>query len=109
MTGSGSAASRASRGRRRSKCRSPARKALSAKICFSMPGLALSEGRELAKRILEERFRVVGLQAEEVRIDFVGLNAIHGGISPKGGPEPYEIAVRVAARTNAGGSCKGRA
>ncbi|HEV7872895.1 MAG TPA: acyclic terpene utilization AtuA family protein, partial [Enterovirga sp.] len=54
---------------------------------------------ELAKRILEERFRIVGLDAEEIRIDFVGLNAIHGGVSPKVQAEPYEIAVRVAART----------
>jgi hypothetical protein len=54
---------------------------------------------ELAKRILEERFRIVGLQADDVRIDFIGVNAIHGGISPTGGPEPYEVAVRVAART----------
>lgn len=54
---------------------------------------------ELAKTILEERFRIVGLDAEEVRIDFVGLNAIHGPLSPKNAAEPYEIAVRVAART----------
>jgi hypothetical protein len=53
---------------------------------------------ELARRILLERFRIVGLQAEDVRIDFIGMNAIHGGISPPG-PEPYEVAVRVAART----------
>jgi hypothetical protein len=54
---------------------------------------------ELAKRILEERFRIVGLRAEETRIDFLGVNAIHGAMSPHGGPEPYEVAVRVAART----------
>ncbi|MSQ88037.1 MAG: DUF1446 domain-containing protein [Betaproteobacteria bacterium] len=54
---------------------------------------------QLAKKILEERFKIVGLQAEELRIDFLGLNAIHGEMSPKDGPEPYEIAVRVAART----------
>jgi hypothetical protein len=54
---------------------------------------------QLAKRILEERFKIVNLQAEEVRIDFLGLNAIHGAMSPKDQPEPYEIAVRVAART----------
>jgi Acyclic terpene utilisation family protein AtuA len=53
----------------------------------------------LAKRILEERFKIVNLRAEEVRIDFLGLNAIHGAMSPKQQPEPYEIAVRVAART----------
>jgi hypothetical protein len=53
---------------------------------------------QLARRILEERFKIVGLQAEEVRIDFLGLNAIHGAMSPANQPEPYEIAVRVAAR-----------
>lgn len=54
---------------------------------------------QLAKRILEERFRIVGLQAEDVRIDFLGLNAIHGAATPPDAPEPYEVAVRVAART----------
>ena len=46
---------------------------------------------KLAKRILDERFKVVGLHAEEVRIDFIGVNAIHGAASPEG-PEPYEAA-----------------
>src|SRR6266850_445268 len=54
---------------------------------------------KLAKRILEERFKLVGLQADELRIDFLGLNAIHGAATPQDAPEPYEIAVRVAART----------
>lgn len=54
---------------------------------------------ELARKILTERFRIVELQAEEVRIDFLGLNAIHGAATPAHAPEPYEIAVRVAART----------
>ena len=54
---------------------------------------------QLAKRILEERFKIVKLDAEEIRIDFLGLNAIHGDATPDNAPEPYEIAVRVAART----------
>jgi hypothetical protein len=54
---------------------------------------------ELAKRILDERFKIVGLEAEEVRIDFIGVNAIHGVASPNPSQEPYEVAVRVAART----------
>ena len=54
---------------------------------------------ELARKILTERFRIVGLEAEEVRIDFLGMNAIHGAATPASAPEPYEIAVRVAART----------
>jgi hypothetical protein len=53
---------------------------------------------QLAKRILEERFRIVKLVAEETRIDFLGVNAIHGAMSPAPRAEPYEVAVRVAAR-----------
>lgn len=54
---------------------------------------------QLAKKILEERFKIVGLKAEEYRVDFLGLNAIHGAATPADAPEPYELAVRVAART----------
>ena len=53
----------------------------------------------LAKQILEERFKIVGLKAQEYRIDFLGLSAIHGEATPEQQAEPYEIAVRVAART----------
>lgn len=54
---------------------------------------------QLARKVLEERFRIVGLDAVDLRIDFLGLNAIHGEATPADAPEPYEIAVRVAART----------
>lgn len=54
---------------------------------------------ELARTILTERFRIVGLEAQDIRIDFLGLNAIHGAATPADAPEPYEIGVRVAART----------
>lgn len=54
---------------------------------------------KLAKTILEERFKIVDLKADDVRVDFVGLNAIHGEATPADAPEPYEVAVRVAART----------
>jgi hypothetical protein len=64
---------------------------------YAGPG-ALRRAR-LAKQILEERFRIVDLKADDLRIDFVGLNAIHGEASPADAPEPYEVAVRVAART----------
>ena len=54
---------------------------------------------KLAREILEQRFKIVKLQAQEIRIDFLGLNAIHGEATPDDAPEPYEVAVRVAART----------
>src|SRR3546814_2802195 len=43
---------------------------------------------QLAKRILEERFKIVKLDAEEIRIDFLGMNAIHGDATPDTAPEP---------------------
>ena len=66
-------------------------------VFYAGPG-ALRRAK-LAKRILEERFKIVNLKAEDVRVDFVGLNAIHGEATPADAPEPYEVAVRVAART----------
>ncbi|WP_427307424.1 acyclic terpene utilization AtuA family protein [Cupriavidus sp. H39] len=54
---------------------------------------------ELARIILEQRFALANLQADELRIDFLGVNAIHGAASPVPPCEPNEIAVRVAART----------
>lgn len=65
---------------------------------FFYAGAGALRRAQLAKRILEERFKIVKLQAEEVRIDFLGLNAIHGAMSPADQAEPYEVAVRVAAR-----------
>ncbi|MEE3101922.1 MAG: acyclic terpene utilization AtuA family protein [Pseudomonadota bacterium] len=66
---------------------------------FLYAGPGALDRAKLAKRILEERFRIVGLKADEVRIDFVGYNAVHGDATPADAPEPYEVAVRVAART----------
>ena len=59
---------------------------------------ALKRAR-LAETILRERFKIVELKAEELRIDYLGLNAIHGDMTPEIKHEPYEVAVRVAART----------
>jgi hypothetical protein len=66
---------------------------------FFYAGRGALRRAKLAKQILEERFKIVGLEAEELRIDFLGLNAIHGAMTPADAPEPYEVAVRVAART----------
>jgi hypothetical protein len=43
---------------------------------------------QIAKKVLEERFKIVKLQAEDLRIDFLGLNAIHGAATPADAPEP---------------------
>jgi hypothetical protein len=54
---------------------------------------------ELARKILEERFKIIGLQAQEIRWDYLGINAIHGPISPLPAVPPYEVILRVSIRT----------
>ena len=66
---------------------------------FFYAGRGAMRRAKLARQILEERFKSVELDAEELRIDFLGLNAIHGAMTPSDAPEPYEVGVRVAART----------
>jgi hypothetical protein len=51
---------------------------------------------ELAREILAERLRRLPLQ--ELRFDFIGVNAIHGAELSKGAPEPYEVRLRAAGR-----------
>ncbi|HYM04375.1 MAG TPA: acyclic terpene utilization AtuA family protein [Stellaceae bacterium] len=63
---------------------------------YAGPG-ALDKAR-LAKEILERRYARAKLDADELRIDFLGVNAIHGALSPEPAVPPYEVAVRVAAR-----------
>lgn len=66
---------------------------------FFFGGPGCLEKARLAETILRERFAIVGLRAEEIRIDFLGMNALYGAMSPAPDHEPNEIAVRVAART----------
>jgi hypothetical protein len=65
---------------------------------FFYAGPGARQKAELAKIILRERLKIVGLKAEDVRMDILGVNAIHGAASPAPLCEPYEVAVRVAAR-----------
>ena len=59
---------------------------------------ALEKARK-AEEILRERFKIVNLDAEDLRIDFIGINSIHGPLSKM--PvvdEPNEVRIRVAAK-----------
>jgi hypothetical protein len=52
----------------------------------------------LAGSIVEERLRLIGVRADALRCDLIGLDALHGGRVTAGRPEPYEVRLRVAAR-----------
>ena len=65
---------------------------------FFFAGPGCLEKARLAEKILRERLRMAGLQADELRIDFIGANAVLGAASAPLREEPAEIAVRIAAR-----------
>jgi hypothetical protein len=65
---------------------------------FFYAGPGARQKANLAKKIIEERFKVVDLKAEEVRMDVLGVDAIHGVATPEPQCEPYEVGVRIAAR-----------
>lgn len=67
-------------------------------VLFAGPG-AMARAR-LTREILERRFEAVNLNARELRMDFVGLNAVHREASPAPAHEPYEVVLRIALKTD---------
>lgn len=70
-------------------------------ISYGGPG-AVARGR-LALDIVAERLKLTGVAFEDIRYDMIGLNSLHRDKLSRGGPgaapEPYEVRIRVAART----------
>jgi len=54
---------------------------------------------EKAKQTMLERFERLGLQADEVQFDFIGVNMLHGPAAPASAADHNEIGLRVAVRT----------
>ena len=65
-------------------------------ISYGGPG-AVARGK-LALEIVRERLKLTGVQYDEIRCDLIGVNALHGD-RISAGREPYEVRLRVAART----------
>lgn len=68
---------------------------------ISYAGSGARDRAELAAAIVRERFTLTGLRAEELRFDLIGIDALHGPDLPSYGAraEPYEVRLRVTART----------
>lgn len=66
-------------------------------VLFAGPG-ALARA-ELTKEVLRERFKRVNLVAEELRMDYIGMNAVHRESSSPPAQEPYEVVLRLALKT----------
>ncbi|WP_333827178.1 acyclic terpene utilization AtuA family protein [Pararhodobacter sp.] len=64
-------------------------------IAYAGPG-APARAR-LAREIVRERLRLIGLAADELSFDLIGVDALHGPDLSRGA-EPWEVRLRVAGR-----------
>jgi hypothetical protein len=53
----------------------------------------------LAGRVVGERLRLIGVTPRDIRYDLIGIDALHGPRLSTG-PEPYDVRLRIAARTD---------
>jgi len=59
---------------------------------------ALAQARRAAQ-ILQHRFEMAGVRCEEVRVEYQGVDSLHGPLSPPPADDPAEVYLRVAVRT----------
>jgi hypothetical protein len=66
-------------------------------ISYAGPG-AVNRGR-LALEIVEERLKIMGVSYQELKLDLIGIDSLHGSNISATGHEPYEVRARVTGRT----------
>jgi len=52
-----------------------------------------------AQSLVRERFKMLGLEAEEIRIDLIGVNVLHGEVAPLPEHDMNEVGLRIVAKT----------
>src|SRR5690606_7816006 len=58
---------------------------------------ALARAR-MSEQIVRERLTLRGFTYPEIRVDYIGVSSLHGELPDR--PEPYEVRLRVAARSH---------
>lgn len=66
-------------------------------ISYAGPGAA-NRGK-LALEIVEERLKIMGVVYQELKLDLIGINSLHGTALSTSEYEPYEVRARVTGRT----------
>ena len=64
-------------------------------------GLGCLNRARLAEQVVRERLRIGGVQLEELQVDYIGMNSLHGAASLPTPHEPYEVRLRFAGRAKA--------
>lgn len=67
------------------------------RLIYTWPD-ALPKARK-AEELIRKRIQAAGIQAEEIRAEYIGLNAIHETLATSPSGEPAEVMLRVAVRT----------
>jgi hypothetical protein len=62
-------------------------------------GLGCVERAKLAEKVVRERLQIEGVKLQELRVDYIGLNALHSEASLPRRDAPYEVCLRFAGRT----------
>ena len=65
---------------------------------ISYAGINAVAKAKLAAEIVQLRLKESGFQYSEVRVDLIGMSSLHGALDSR--PEPYEVRLRIAARTD---------
>lgn len=66
---------------------------------FLVSGPDTIERAKFCERLIRERFKMINLQADELQIDYLGINANYGPAARWPKEDPNEIPIRVAAKT----------
>ncbi|HEX6144675.1 MAG TPA: acyclic terpene utilization AtuA family protein [Geminicoccaceae bacterium] len=64
----------------------------------SYAGINAVARARLAAEVVQERLRLQGFTYPEMRVDLIGMSSLHGMAPDR--PEPYEVRLRIAARTD---------
>ena len=67
-----------------------------AELTYAGPGCV--KRARLAEQVVRERLRIGGVQLEELRVDYIGINSLHGAASLPMPHDPYEVRLRFAGR-----------
>jgi len=66
---------------------------------ISYAGSGAAARAELARAVVEERLRLAGVRLDQLRCDFIGIDALHRSRLAAARGEPYEVRLRVAGWT----------
>jgi len=57
------------------------------------------EKAKRAEEIVRKRFEIIGLEADQLQFDYIGVNTLHGAVAPEPQSDLNEVGLRIVART----------